>query len=199
MPLGRLRSAVRRGHRAAHSPKSFPERRTSCRFAYILSLRYTQISMRCLGVFLCTLTLFGQSARVSSTTAAPGEKVTIEIALDAPSGKGPLAMQWEAAVPAGALKLDESGFVSGAAAKAADKSLTCAPRKTRPDLSKWACILAGGQKPIANGVVAVLRLTVQTNAHAGPHLVVVDNLLGVSASLKRVPMPRAEGVVTVTR
>jgi hypothetical protein len=119
--------------------------------------------------------------------------------LDSPSGKEPLALQWEAAFPGEALKLDGTGPVAGAAAQAAGKSLTCAPKKTSPGLSKWVCILAGGQKPIGNGVVALLRFEVQAHAHAGSLPIVVDNVLGVSAALQKVPIPRAEGTVRVTR
>jgi len=155
--------------------------------------------MRAFGVFLCALPLLGQSVRVSSGSAAPGEKIAIEIALDSVSGKEPTAMQWEASFPDEALKLDGTGPVAGAAAQAAGKSLTCAPKKASPGLSKWVCILAGGQKPIGNGVVAVLRFKVDAHTHAGSRPVVVDNLLAVSAALKKVPIPRAEGAVRVAR
>ena len=155
--------------------------------------------MRAIGVFLCALPLFGQSVRVSSVSAAAGDKIAIEIALDSPSGKEPVALQWEAGFARDDLKLDGAGLVAGAAAQAAGKSLTCAPKKTSPGPAKWACILAGGQKPIGNGVVSVLRFEVQAHARAGSQPITVDNLLGVSAALKKVPIPRAEGAVRVTR
>ena len=101
--------------------------------------------MRGLGVFLCALPLLGQNVRVSSGSAAPGEKIAIEIALDSPSGKEPLAMQWDADLPGEALKLEGTGPVAGKAAQAAGKNLTCAPKKTIPGPFKWVCILAGGQ------------------------------------------------------
>jgi hypothetical protein len=155
--------------------------------------------MRSLGVIFCALPLLGQSVRVSSGSGAPGAKLAIEMALDSPSGKEPLALQWEVVFPGEALKLDGTGPVAGPAAQAVGKSLTCAPKKATPGLSKWACILAGGQKPIGNGVVAVLRFEIPAHAHAGSQPIVVDNVLGVSAALKKAPMSRAEGAVTVTR
>jgi hypothetical protein len=45
----------------------------------------------------------------------------------------------------------------------------------------------------------VLRFEVQAHAHVGSQPITVDNLLGVSAALKKVPIPRAEGAVRVTR
>src|ERR1017187_6778385 len=155
--------------------------------------------MRSLSVFLCALPLLGQSIRVSSGSAAPGEKLAIEIALDSPSGKEPLALQWEATFSGEALKLDGTGPVAGPAARAAGKGLTCAPKKTSPGPSKWVCILAGGQKPIGNGVVALLRFEVQAHARSGSQPIVVVNLLGASAALKKAPILRAEGAVSVTR
>ena len=62
-------------------------------------------------------------------------------------------MQWDADLPGEALKLEGTGPVAGKAAQAAGKNLTCAPKKTIPGPFKWVCILAGGQKPIGNGVV----------------------------------------------
>ena len=167
--------------------------------ATFLLAAYNQRSMRSLSVFLCALPLLGQSVRVSSGSAAPGEKLAIEIALDSPSGKEPLALQWEATFSGEALKLDETGPVAGPAARAAGKGLTCAPKKTSPGPPKWVCILAGGQKPIGNGVVALLRFEVQAHARSGSQPIVVDNLLGVSAALKKAPILRAEGAVRVTR
>jgi hypothetical protein len=155
--------------------------------------------MRSLGVILCALPLLGQSVRVSSGSGAPGEKLAIEIVLDSPSGKEPLALQWEAGFPGEALKLDRTGPVAGPAAGAAGKSLTCAEKGAAHGLSKWACILAGGQKPIGNGVVAVLRFEIEAHAHAGSRPIVVDHVLGVSAALKKEPMSGAEGSVTVAR
>jgi hypothetical protein len=160
---------------------------------------YNLRSMRTIGVFICALPLFGQSLKVSSVSAAPGEKVAIEIALDSPAGQEPIALQWEAGFPGEALKLDRTGPAAGAAAQAAGKSLTCAPKKAGSGPSKFVCILAGGQKPIGNGVVAVLHFEIQPNARAGAQHIVVDNLLGVSAGIKKVPILRAEGAVQVLR
>ena len=54
--------------------------------------------MRSLGVMLCALPLLGQSVRVSSGSGAPGAKLAVEIALDSPSGKEPLALLFKKAV-----------------------------------------------------------------------------------------------------
>jgi hypothetical protein len=47
--------------------------------------------------------------------------------------------------------------------------------------------------------VALLRFEVQAHARSGSQPIVVDNLLGVSAALKKAPILRAEGAVRVTR
>jgi hypothetical protein len=155
--------------------------------------------VRSFGVILWALPLLGQSLRVSSGSGAPGERLAIEIALDSPSGKQPLALQWETGFPDEALELEATGPVAGPAAGAAGKSLTCAKKGAADGLAKWTCILAGGQMPIGNGVVAVLRFEIHAHARAGSRPVVVDNVLGVSAALKKEPISGAEGAVTVTR
>jgi hypothetical protein len=155
--------------------------------------------MRYVGLLLCTLPLLGQNVRVSSGTASPGRKITIEIVLDSPAGKEPLAMQWEVAFPDRALMLEANGPTAGAAAQAAGKNLTCIARKKPPGVSTWACVLAGGQKGIGNGPLAMLRFEVRPNAATGSELIVVDKILGVSAAVKKVPLARAEGAVKVVR
>ena len=155
--------------------------------------------MRYLSLLLYTLPLLGQSVRVSSGAASPGRTIAIEIALNSPAATEPLALQWEVGFPAQALALETSGPAVGAAAEAAGKSLTCRARKGPPGASTWACLLAGGQKHIGNGPVAVLHFAVRANAPAGSHRIVVDKALGVSGSLKRVPIARAEGAVEVAR
>lgn len=158
---------------------------------------YNLTSMRYLVLFLCTLPIFGQSLRVSSATATPGKKTEVEIALDSPAGKEPLALQWEVGFSADAFKLDKAGLVAGPAAHAAGKSLTCAAKKNAGPTA-WVCILAGGQKPIASGVVAVLHLDVQPGA-GDSRAIVVDNAMAVSAALKKLPISRVAATVKVTR
>jgi hypothetical protein len=155
--------------------------------------------MRYFGLLLCTVPLFGQSVRVSSGVASPGQRIAIEISLDSPAGAELLALQWEVGFPAEALTLEPNSPAAGAAAQAAGKNLTCAARKNPPGASMRVCLLAGGQQRIRNGPVAVLRFEIQGNAPAGSQPIVVDKVLGVSAALKKVPIARAVGAVRVER
>ena len=121
--------------------------------------------MRYIALTVCVLPLLGQSLKVSSGSAAAGQKVSLDLTLECPTGKEVLALQWEVSFPSQAVTFDGKGPQAGAAAVAAGKTLTCAARKK--DASTWVCILAGGQKPIGNGSVATLPYQVQANAPAG--------------------------------
>src|SRR5580698_1636319 len=107
--------------------------------------------------------MLGQDLRVSTVSGAPGERVAMEVSLNSPAGKAPVALQWETVFPAGLLDLEGNGQEAGTAAKDSGKSLKCAVQKS----SSVICVLAGGQKPIANGVIAILHFKIRANARAG--------------------------------
>jgi len=153
--------------------------------------------MRYICLMVLTLPLWGQRLHVSSGSAAPGQKASLDVTLDCPAGKEVVALQWEVSFPGQVLAFDGKGSTAGAAAAAAGKTLTCASRKK--DGSTWICILIGGQKAIGNGSVATLRYQIQPNATAGAQRVLIDNVQGVSAGVKKVAIARAAGSLTVSR
>jgi len=159
---------------------------------------YNRTSMRWLLLMLCVVPLPGQILKVASKSAPAGKKSVVEISLESPAGKEPLSIKWEMTFPGDALKLDRTGAHPGPAAQGAGKNLTCAARKQSGQPSRWVCLLAGGRKEIPNGVIARFQFDVGPGA-AGSLAVVVENADAASAALKKIPITRAEGTVTVTR
>lgn len=151
-------------------------------------------------VVLCTVPLFGQSVQLSSVPASRGGSVTIELRLASPAGKELVALQWETRFPNSYLTLDQAGPVMGDAAKAAGKLLRCAARgeKKSPN-SSYLCILAGGQKPIANGTLAILSFRISPKARTGAYPVTADSILAVSKDTKPITLPPAQGTITIGR
>lgn len=144
-------------------------------------------------VFLCALPAFGQTLRVSSMSGAPGERISIHVSLESTSTQAATALSWETIFPAGLLEVDGEGPEVGSAAKESGKSLTCALR--HPYL--YVCLLAGGQKPIANGSVAVFRFRIRAEAHAGTSTLKVDRVDAVTKDLKPFKLGGAEGHVAI--
>jgi hypothetical protein len=121
------------------------------------------------------------------------------VALDSPTGKAPVALQWEISVPP-AIAIGMADITIGKAAESAGKSLTCAPRTAKPPLQRrtaYACILAGGQKPISNGPIAEVRYRAQWDVKGSPIRVVIEKILGVSADLKRIPIPNVDAIIKI--
>lgn len=139
--------------------------------------------------------LAGQTLSLSRATAAPGEQVSIEISFQAPSGREPAALQWETVLPAQLTFLDET-MPAGPAAKAAGKSVTCAV-KTKAGESTSTCILYGGQEPLHNGVIAVLRLKVSPTAQSGIVRIRVGQAAAVSKDLQKTPLDPVEAAIKI--
>ena len=147
------------------------------------------------GVWLVvgSLALNGQSLKVSSRAAAPGETIAVEISLAAPPGKAPAAVKWETVFPAQLLQVEGDGPTPSVAASELGKSLTCAP----PKAYSYVCIVAGGQKPIGNGPIATFRFRIQPEARFGTATITVEHGEAVSGDAAQLTLTDAEGLITI--
>jgi hypothetical protein len=143
--------------------------------------------------------VFGQSLHVPPSRTDLNTPGVFSAALDSPPGKEPVALQWEISVPP-AIAIGAADITIGKAAESAGKSLTCAPRTAKPPTQRrtaYVCILAGGQKPIGNGPVAEVRYRAQWDVKGAPIRVVIEKILGVSADLKRIPIPNVDAIINI--
>jgi hypothetical protein len=155
---------------------------------------------------LCFLSLFGsfpgltlhaQTLRLSSPAVSRGAPVSIEISLKSPKGKRPTAVQWEAIISTSELSLIDKDMAIGPAAQEAGKSVACQVKAQNGRTLTFACILAGGQQQIQNGVIALLRLRVSPEAPIGPTRVRVERGIAVSRDLVEARMKPVETVVSI--
>jgi hypothetical protein len=79
------------------------------------------------------------------------------------------------------------------------KSLKCAFTDKNAEANTSRCILAGGQKPIPNGSVALLRLLISRDAQPGSARTRLGQATAVSQNLKQVPMSPVEATVTIRK
>lgn len=145
----------------------------------------------------CQPSLFAQSLRLSSASAARGDLAAIEISLESPAGKEPLALQWEAQIPMGRMSLIGGKPVLSPTAEEAGKSLNCAVTGKTAETQTLRCILAGGQKPIPNGSIAMLKLKIAQHAQTGSAHIRVQQGLAVSKDLKQISLDAVDTVVTI--
>jgi hypothetical protein len=153
----------------------------------------TRPPLSILWILVGSLTLHGQSLRVSSVAGAPGETIAVEISLESPAGKAPAALKWETVFPAQLLQIDGNGPTPSGAARELGKSLTCAP----PKAYSYVCTLAGGEKPFGNGPIATFRFRIQPEAHFGEATLAVEHGEAVSGDAAQLTLTDAEGLVTI--
>ena len=152
-----------------------------------------------ISVLISSSTLFGQSLRVPPSRTDAKTPGVFSINLDSPQGKAPVALQWEFSVPP-AIVVSTGDITIGKGGESARKSLTCATKATtaaKQRATRYACILAGGQDPISNGPIAVVQYRPQWDPQGTPIRVAIENILGVSADLKRIPMPNTDAILDI--
>jgi len=143
------------------------------------------------------LALLGQNLQISSAKASRGERVTLQVSLTSPPGQAPVALQWETAFPADQLTPIDGGASLGPIARAAGKTVKCAPKPATGETSGSKCILIGGQQPIHNGVIVRLQFRVLPEAPKGTARVRIDQGMAVFKDLAQSPLNAADAVVRV--
>jgi hypothetical protein len=155
--------------------------------------------MRWVLFVVAAVELWGQAVSVPASSAKRGESGSFVIRLDSPSGKSPVALQWEVYLPMGVV-VAVADIMPGSAAESVEKPITCSPAKNRDEKDKgstYACILAGGQKPIPNGSIAVIRYRIPQDVQQISGPVRVDHVLGVSVDLKKIDLAKAQGAISL--
>lgn len=149
-------------------------------------------------LFLAPL-LSAQSLRVPPSRAGRNTPGQFTLLIDSVQGKPVVALQWEISVPP-AIAIGKEDVTIGKAAESAGKLLTCAPKSNKATPKRevrYACILAGGQNAIMSGPIAVVHYRAQADVQGAPIRVAVENVLGVSADLKRVEMSNVDAIIEI--
>lgn len=145
-----------------------------------------------LALVLAVLRVDGQALHVSSVSGSPGEEISIEISLTSSAGESPDTLKWETIFPAQLLEMIGSPE-AGSAATDSGKSLTCTQRESY----SYICILAGGQKPIANGPIARFAFRIRPDAHPGTAIIRGGKVEAVTRDLKTVKLSGSDGQLDI--
>jgi hypothetical protein len=144
-------------------------------------------------LFSVSTAIRGQALTVSPAKGAPGSEVGVEILLDSPSAKAPVTLQMDVVFPAQLLDAEVGRPEIGRAAKDSGKTIQCAA--THKSYS-YSCIVFGGQKPIPNGSIAMLRFKIRADARMGNTIIRVQNVKTITGDYKAV-LKDAEGTLTI--
>jgi hypothetical protein len=121
------------------------------------------------------------------------------LTLQSSAGKAPAALQWEFTFPPN-VTVDLADIVAGSAAESGGKSLTCklvGGAKEAAKSATFGCILAGGQKPIPDGPIAVVRYSVPNVIREIQQKVHVEKVMGATVDLRAVRMPGIQAAIIV--
>ena len=149
--------------------------------------------MKLAGVMLFAMGVSAQSLQILSSP--PGhESATFRIMLASPEKKAPVALQWRLSLPEG-VELKE--IVPGAAAEAAQKSVTCSgpPAGSKTGAGpEYRCVLVGGQAALPDGPVVVVKCALRSGLREA--VVRVRDAVGVSVDSKQIPIAETQGTIT---
>lgn len=108
-------------------------------------------------------------------------------------------MQWELTIPAARLELAERSPYLGRAAQNSGKSIKCSGAWKKPAATySQRCILAGGLRPLENGVIATLEFNVPKGVVRGTDVRVALVTDVVTKASRRVRLAEAHGLVRIT-
>jgi hypothetical protein len=135
----------------------------------------------------------GPELRLSSVAGAPGDQVRVEVLFESPPGRELVSLKWEVVVPVQLLEWEGDGPETGGAAAGSGKLVRCSKQK----IYSYVCMLAGGRKPIMNGLIAVFHFKIRTDAQPKTTALRVERVEAVTAEGRRSTLNGAEGTVTI--
>jgi hypothetical protein len=139
------------------------------------------------------LPVLAQAPRGSSVTKVPGEKVTLDISLDSQPARAPVALTWEVVFPAQLMDMEGDATETGSAAMDSGKKLQCTARKPYA----YACVLSGGQNPIANGLIAIFHFRIRTTASAGTTSLRIERARATTVDSKEETLNNTESTIII--
>jgi hypothetical protein len=107
------------------------------------------------------------------------------------------ALQWDLVYQAG-LRIEPSGVVAGAVSETAGKSVSCASRPSDAGGNyRLTCILVGGVKAVAAGVITIIRVEAAKDTPTGERIVDLEKAVGVSPALESISIPSTKASITI--
>jgi len=144
-------------------------------------------------IWLIATAASAQTLTIRPVRISPGAEFQLEISIASPAGKAAAILKWDTIFPAQLLDVVGSGPEAGKAGKDSGKAIACAMQKPY----SYTCVLFGGMKPIADGVIATIRFKVHADAPSGKTAIRVQKIDAATVDAKSFTMPDAEGPVEI--
>lgn len=160
---------------------------------------WRRILARGFGLALASTSLWAQTLSIPPSLVTRGSPGSLLLTLQSPPEKAAAALQWEFTFPPN-VAVELADITVGSAAASAEKSITCRARGNAKDAgqgSVYACILAGGLKPIPNGPIALVRYRVPMEIKQIAEKVQAGKAVGATVDLKSIEFAPAQGTIVV--
>jgi hypothetical protein len=144
-------------------------------------------------LFIVTTAASAQTLTIRPVQTSPGSEFQVEISIASPAGKAPAILKWDTIFPAQLLDVVGGGPEVGKAGKDSGKVIACAMQKPY----SYTCVLFGGQKLIADGVIATIRFKVHADAQPGKTAIRVQKIDAATVDAKSFTMPDAEAPLEI--
>jgi hypothetical protein len=119
---------------------------------------------------------------IKTSPTGRGGSGSFLITLKPRTGMAVVALQWELTAGPG-IAIESRDIIAGSAAESSEKSITCVAKQP-----KFVCILAGGQKSLHEGTIAIVRYKIGAQAHGGAPIV---------RDLKKIEIGSAQATIPV--
>ncbi len=149
--------------------------------------------MRLAYLLVGCLPVLGQTPAISSVTKAPGDKVTLEISANSQPARAPVALKWEVVFPVQLMEMEGDAPEVGSAAEDSGKSIQCTARRPYA----YVCTLAGGQKPIADGLIAIYHFRIRATAKAITTNLRIEKVESTTLDSRTWPLNDTEAIVII--
>jgi hypothetical protein len=150
-------------------------------------------------ILLLPATARPQGLTVAVSPASPGDSTAIALLFESAKDRQIIALQWDLELPAAVLSVEENMITAGEAALQAGKSVQCAGRRNKNvEAYVYRCILSGGQQPLNDGWLAVMRATVAAAPKPGKHSIRLTRILAVNASRTQSALKNTQAAITIT-
>jgi len=139
-----------------------------------------------------SLIAFAEIPAVSPVVKSPGDTVTLEIAANSQPNRAPITLHFDVVFPTQLMEPEDKGEV-GSAARNSGKSLAC--RILNPH--SYGCVISGGEKPIADGQVAIFHFKVLAAAKPAKTALRIERAVSTTADSKILSLKDTEAAVVI--
>lgn len=147
-------------------------------------VRLALLAISCLAAFAETLS-------TSPVVKYPGDNVTLEVAATSQPNRAPVTLHFVVVFPALSMAMEDSEL--GESARSSGKSLQC--HVLNPYSS--GCVISGGEKPIADGQIAIFHLRILKTAKAGKTALRIERAVSTTMDSKVVSLNDTEAPVMI--